>query len=138
LSSQTEEAPSSSAVRVEMRSDEAAGRVIVSIRAEGVQLAAGQETPLRRQLEQEELERKYSSPDRPPGTEGSRMQKAPPRAADASSARSPAQRLPRARALMELREGVIALTERAACLEGLASNDPEVRKVNFKECLQEI
>ncbi len=79
-------------------------------------------------LQQEEAERKFSSPDRPSEELAETSKIEGPGAAASAGAPAPGDDI----VLRELREGVVTLTERAACLEGpdgASDNQPEVRKV---------
>lgn len=103
-----------SGVHVELSINENLGQVSMEIRSHRAAAFAersatcSESMPVRRQLEQEEQERKFSSPDRPAALAG---------------------RGESMQGSSQLREAVIGLTERAACLDGLADNEPEVRKV---------
>jgi hypothetical protein len=120
--SASKEQPSRSgedACSVQLVADEAAGSVRLSLHCEG----SAAEGTLRRQMEQEEAVRKAGGPDRPSGVE----ERQAARSGQAACDDERQGRLCRARA--EVRAGVVALTERAACCEGAPDNEPEVRRV---------
>lgn len=127
-------AASFSCIQVSLVPDEAIGRVTVTFlrrnsTAEGELISGREQQPLAAVLQQEEAERKFSSPDRPQGMEPLNVSRAEgPKVPTSPWAAEQAGE----HVLRELREGVVALTERAACLEGpdgAADNQPEVHKV---------
>ena len=128
-----------SGVQVVLVPDEAFRRVTVTFlrrnsAAEGDLTAGRARQPLTAVLQQEEAERKFSSPDRPQEDslavgrpEGPQVPVSPWLAQQEGED-----------VLRELRESVVALTERAACLEGpdgAADNQPEVRKVKCRSLI---
>ena len=130
-------AASFSGIQVSLVPDEAVGRVTVTFlrrnsTAEGELISGREQQPLAAVLQQEEAERKFSSPDRPQGMEPLNVSRAEgPKVPTSPWAAEQAEQAG-VHVLRELREGVVALTERAACLEGpdgAADNQPEVHKV---------
>ena len=118
-------------IQVVLAPDEALMRVSVrflrrNCRSQG-QFASGKaQQPLEAVLQQEEAERKFSSPDRPLEEQVDTPNNRDPEAAASAGAQGEDF------VVRELREGVVTLTERAACLEGpdgASDNQPEVRKV---------
>lgn len=120
-----EEPSSSGYCGLTLAVDEAAGWVSVQLTARDVaaegRASLGNAASSRGRLEQEERVRKAGGPDRPllaEGLCGAGLGKCfPSRSGDA------------ARMRQDVRAAVVALTERAACLEGSATNEPEIRKV---------
>ena len=129
---------SSGAYRVQLAADESAGTVHLMLHCGPMDTAAsGQhdgsraEGTQRRHLEQEEAVLKSGGPDRP--SSGLLLQSATSGSVPEQQQQQEGggqQRLAWLRGVRnEVRAGVVALTERAACCEGAPDNEPEVRRV---------